>query len=44
MVKAAFYKPYPEVAIRKEAKNALREWAEGFRKNRMGETLLNFES
>ena len=43
MLKAAFYKPYPEVAIRKEAKNALREWAEGFRKNRTGKPFLTSE-
>ena len=44
MVKAAFYKPYPEVAVRKEAKDALRQWAEGFRKNRMGKPFLTSET
>ena len=44
LVKAAFFAPHPSDEVRKEAKDALRNWAEGFRKNRIGKPFLTSET
>ena len=44
MVKAAFFLPHQADEVRREAKDALRNWAEGFRKNRKGKPFLTNET